>query len=1133
MIIRNGIKSNIRAKGRTVLFSALILLLAGMLALSMGVKLYCDSMIKSSDASFRSMAQIEYLGAEYPDEDAADPFARDAADKLDIDALTAIDGVKGWMPSSAAVAVMDGLEVPGNTVIYQDNAVIRVYGMIEETIGTTYVEVDEVTDEEYIERITYWETIDNPIGAYTEQFEEIIVHQAGREPAVYRKLYYFNDPENGVFEQWWYKYLNDDGHIRENTITNPEDLPERYIIEYTDADYILHNEAIGLQEGDIDPVPALLYSEETYPVYYVFCSDGIRSNMTVERQMVTGYKALCEVIYSYGRKGGYMVEISTLGSDFVMERGKSYYLHGEFLTRSGVLPFVFTDFGADPDTLPYAEDVGGDESEIFLKYAAIYAAANSHIKIEQSDNIEYLYPFQQGVLYLQDGRFPNEGEEGVCVISGDISAVTKLGVGDKVTVSDVIGKDDDRYLVQDILNPRELTIIGVTNDSTDYQRTVWTPADAEKYNMYGYLIGTVILDNAKGRTAVEKIEKLAPEGVRVTLYDQNYENAIKPFVSMGDTAATVLMASAVGVFAVLALFAYLFIGRQSETVGILTAMGTPKRKTAVWMLSGAAVISGVSSIIGGALGTALLPKLIGYVNETAMNASNEAMPYSELSLGAVKQAERTAVALPTKWVWLAVGAIIAVSLILCLIFLGYAVRNSLNRKGKTSVRIPAGRTTTAFRGGLRFAFTSILRGGMRTLIVPVVSVVLTVLLVVVGSVMGNWEKELNDTYENTVLYGQLTSLNGRWHSGLVEGIRVIKELDSLEGIEDIYVSKGFHYWLSDEMPEFSTSEFGKDMRDDWIRSQPEVVALNSLSAAKEYYYSDPAVSWLDGWDESFLKTEDVPLLFFESTSTKPYPAVVSKTFLKNHELELGDEFSTSVLMVIRGINFEFSINLKAVGAYQLTGAKEQIYIPLSAYIDPEWDLGETDADLENVPAELHLLESFKKYATVSTCRFTLSSAKNLDEIRSTLYDAGYSWARHTRDKRTTVLLRDGAFLERIDTLEKSIAFGNMIYPVIFALIAVLGFVISWLMINGRKQEFAVMRGFGARKGRVFISFFLEQAILVVIGCGLGCLALIAVEGGKDIWLALGAYLACYLAGCAISVLLVGRMKLMELLSERD
>lgn len=48
------------------------------------------------------------------------------------------------------------------------------------------------------------------------------------------------------------------------------------------------------------------------------------------------------------------------------------------------------------------------------------------------------------------------------------------------------------------------------------------------------------------------------------------------------------------------------------------------------------------------------------------------------------------------------------------------------------------------------------------------------------------------------------------------------------------VSKGWHYWFSEEMPGFADTSFGQDTKAVWIGRQPELVALNSLDARPSF-----------------------------------------------------------------------------------------------------------------------------------------------------------------------------------------------------------------------------------------------------------------------------------------------------------
>ena len=119
-------------------------------------------------------------------------------------------------------------------------------------------------------------------------------------------------------------------------------------------------------------------------------------------------------------------------------------------------------------------------------------------------------------------------------------------------------------------------------------------------------------------------------------------------------------------------------------------------------------------------------------------------------------------------------------------------------------------------------------------------------------------------------------------------------------------------------------------------------------------------------------------------------------------------------------------------------------------------------------------------------------------------------------------------------MERNIAMGKFMSSVISLLIVLLGFIISWLMIFSRRREFALMRGFGTQKHRVFASFFLEQAMLSLAGCLAGCIVLFWLyAGGAAQPLAVAAYLICYLLGTTISILMIGKTDLMKLLTIRE
>jgi len=1014
MFVRNGIRSNLRERGRTALFSLLIVALTVAMILALSVLLYCNAVLDACDDAYRSIALVEYMGAEYPDEDQPDPAAREAAAALRDSAVLSVPGVTAWTRGSTSAGSTEGYERRFGTVPYGNRGVIVV---------------SRVSDPVY-----QWAEID-------EQGEPII----------------------------------------------PEDAAAYY----------------------------------------------------------TGF--LKTALYSRSVKEGIYIDILTGNTDFVPERGKSYLLNGSFVDTSGsarrigeypmngLAIFQVESFIA-VDAAPYLEYAEGETiPAAFSRAAEQYRTMNSYVRVVPCRDVNDVYAFHQNELYLARGEMPAPGTSGACVISADLAESLGLEPGDSFVLDELRGTAEDRYDLTATGEKRTLTVSGVAAESFDHCGTVWVIAEDADTPLFGYLLGTASLRNEGAEETVEALQKLAPEQVRVTLLDQGYGAAAEPFREVRSTAVQVLLICAAGVTAVLLLFAFLFVGKQSDTVKIMVSLGTPGRKIALWFLSGALLICGVSAAFGAAVGASLQPLLLRRIAETASaaRAGEGTLWYSETALGIVKQTTFD----PDVPLWpvaLAAVGIVVLALVFCLLFLRTARRSGTRKRGKSRVRVPRGRTSAFGRGGVRFALLSIRRGGLRSLVVPTVSLVLTVTVLVLGGMYQGWQNELDSALENGRIDGMVVSLNGRYYSGLSLPASGVRTLLSVEGVEDVSVSFGYHYWLEGEMPPFGSGAYAQEHRQSWIVRQPELVTLNALEAAKEFYYSEPNVTWLEGWDESVLADPDhTPLRLHASGggAQEVIPAVCSAAFLEGHGLTLGDSVTCWIQIERPGSRaVEIPVTLRAVGSYVQRDGKAHIYVPLACHLP----LAALTGDDEGGTESADLYESFTLSTTLRTCRFRLRSARELDAVRAELREQGFSAVGRMSGNRITLLLRDAAFLKLTENMERNIAMSRVMSTVISLLIVLLGFIISWLMTFTRRREFALMRGFGAERRRVFASFFLEQAFLSLAGCLVGCAALLWLYvGGATQPLAVAAYLICYLLGTSVSILMIGRTDLMELLTVRE
>ena len=884
--------------------------------------------------------------------------------------------------------------------------------------------------------------------------------------------------------------------------------------------------------------------------------DPISQTYEYMGQVLQGYSAITnDILYARDVAGAKAVIIDTNGHDFTPEKGRRYTLHGQFTTgNTGHLRFAITDFYEGCEVQPWQDTRDREADPIFYEYADYYARANNYVTVEASSDIASLEAFQQDIFRLDAGRFPTAGEDGACLVSGDIARQMDLNIGDSITVNYFDSAADDRFDVSANGISRSLEVVGITTIPEDYYGYVWV-SDAEgdfSGELYGYQIGRAVLDNASAQEAAETMQTLCPEGVRVTLFDQGYSSAAQPLKTMMSTAAAVTIVSALGALAVVFLFSYLFVGRQRETVNVLFSLGTPGSKINLWLLSGAVIISSFASAIGAWIGSMALTRIIAAAFSAATELYTVDSRYSESAVGVVREA--VGMGDTPAWPGLAAFAFVfLLSLVFCWMFLQLARKHTAPKRGKLSVHVPRGGTSLAGRGAFRFALLSAQRGGWRSVVVPVVALILSIFLGVLASASASWSDQMDTLYRDTKINGRAVSTDGRRSTQIVLATENARTLWKSGMIENISISLGFQYWFPADMPAFGTGSFAENARNSWISKQPEIVALNSFAAAPEFIYSGtPEVTWLDGWDESFLSDPEACASILETTTfwragtllqaekeVDPIPCLVPESIMERFELELGDSIKINFQYLIDSEKRESLRDILVVGSFPQAGGDANIYAPLTLWCDETWITGDTDLlpSGQRVGMQFHDTEDRDQYfyfnSRFSTCVFTVSDASHLEDLRDYLSNNGFTRVDALRSNRTTILLFDRSFVETVGGLGRYISFSELLFPVLFVLMALLGFIISWLMVNSRRMEFAILRGLGASRRLVFMSFFLEQAMLCLTGSLMGCVSLLVVTGGIA-WLgAVAVFTLSYLAGAAFSIAVVGRANLMSLLSERE
>ena len=136
--------------------------------------------------------------------------------------------------------------------------------------------------------------------------------------------------------------------------------------------------------------------------------------------------------------------------------------------------------------------------------------------------------------------------------------------------------------------------------------------------------------------------------------------------------------------------------------------------------------------------------------------------------------------------------------------------------------------------------------------------------------------------------------------------------------------------------------------------------------------------------------------------------------------------------------------------------------------------------------------------------------------------------------RTRLVVNDALLISITTQLSRHISLLKTLLPFLFALAAAIGFVLSFLLLRGRRREAAVMRSLGAKRGRVFAVLLLETGLQAACGVAAGSLAAYLIAGRAAVSAPhIALVFACYLLGGAAAVFRLARVNVLRLMTARE
>jgi ABC-type lipoprotein release transport system permease subunit len=885
--------------------------------------------------------------------------------------------------------------------------------------------------------------------------------------------------------------------------------------------------------------------------------------------------AVYKTIYSTKVADNKLIYIDESFGEF--EKGHFYLVFGEiYHGRSPILHLRPANYQnllaiADNENIPRLIDITADEASdafyeipeetILLDIAETLSVTNNSVLVNATNHLTALYPFHQEELYFVKGRpfTQEEYKQGskVIVVSELLASRAGIDIGDSldlsIAVSETPGSNNSYWVSNGFSYHAAFEVVGITNTVLDKSWYVYVPQMTGvplSTFQSGYTVGHALLKNNEAISFYNRIDPQIENRFRLQIYDQGYSSVAIPFNTVLVISQIVTAICSLVELAVLILFGFLFVYRQRETSETMLMLGAGKIKVSLYFLFSAGLISLIAAAAGAVAGYYLHDGILKLVNQAAANYNLIDSRFSNGNLTITKTLE---FAPNLGWeIFLLVGLIVfALALLACF---GFVVASFIN--SRPSQKRPQGpksehRTSRIGGGSLKYAILSIIRGGARTLVVPIFAITVVMFFGQLSQTSYRYQEQLNKIHENSKIEGVYTDINGKQIGNLVVNAYDVSNLYHSGYLDSLSISMAKPYYyigisqLSDGTEQdigplyVPSSSFSRESLEAVIQRGPDLTATNNIRNAPEFFYADTILmNFLEGYDETFLTTP--------SGTTDVFSCLLPSSLMNEKGIVLGDTIRLATDRAIKIADYDERIylhyDLKVVGSFEKQGTEDTIYTPLSLFFDTAL-IWEENHPSRGVPIEIESdpyapteEEADILLSTVfDSTSFTLDNTRNLLEFKNYLTDYGYSQVHNVSRIREFLILKDASFNNAIASIHQQIRYINILYPFLYLLVGIMAIAVSYLLIISRKSEFAIMRGLGATRFYAFSAFFLEQWMLCLFGIILGFSFWWSLVGTPSYYhlMLMAGFAITYFIGCIISILMMNSSQVLTILLDRD
>ncbi len=278
------------------------------------------------------------------------------------------------------------------------------------------------------------------------------------------------------------------------------------------------------------------------------------------------------------------------------------------------------------------------------------------------------------------------------------------------------------------------------------------------------------------------------------------------------------------------------------------------------------------------------------------------------------------------------------------------------------------------------------------------------------------------------------------------------------------------------------------------------------------------ITWLDGVDADILETTEKVCM-------------LDTALMEEKGLHLGDNVMLTIFYYRYALEgSEIFIEPLITDTYRIVGSMQ-----IGEYIG-NWVPPEVILPLDYMRETYHS-QDIDFYADSGS--FVVKDPFQLNALKAQMHDEVKFLSVITRAKPRTdgnaLTIMDEAFIRSAETLSKNLALLRGMLPFLVMIVIFIGYLCSYLSLQSRREEYALLRSLGAGRGRSFFLLFGETALVEAAACLLGSfLAAVFLRTAVGVLALSGAmFFLAFLAGTAMAILALHRLSVMEMLCKRD